>query len=141
MAACGSQHQSSTNAGFTMSSSSGSSGGHGGAGGSISVGTNNGGGAGIGGSFAGVGGANTQGLVIQPTALQTITITPGQTTISPPLTYTATYNGQPTNVTWSVDRGDAATVTGGTSGSTTFAPTGNVGGLVNVLAVQGTTTI
>jgi hypothetical protein len=69
---------------------------------------------------------------IEPSTLQTITVTAGQTT--PTVTYTATFGGQPYNVSWSTDRGNLGTIPVGPTSTAAFTPTGSTGGLVNVLA-------
>ncbi len=88
---------------------------------------------GLGGLFAVSGGNGA--LAVTPTAIQTLDVTAGQT--MPTLKYSATLGGAPASVTWSVDRGDLGTITTGPASSTTFAPTGTAGGLVNVIAVSG----
>lgn len=71
-------------------------------------------------------------LDIQPAALQTITVSAGQT--SPTVSYQATLHGKPVNAAWSVDRGDVGKVDGAPASEVSFEPTGKVGGLVNVSA-------
>ncbi len=73
-----------------------------------------------------------QGFDVQPSTLQTITVTAGQQT--PTVTFTATVNGKPVNVGWSVDRGEIGTVPNQSASSAAFKPTGKVGGLVTVTA-------
>jgi hypothetical protein len=132
VAACGSSKGKSSSGastgttGFTTSTSSssgsGSSGGLGGAGGgSITI---------------GVGGQNQQGFVVTPTALQTITVTAGQT--MPPAAFTATLNGAPVNASWTVDKGNVLTPPSTPTSAATFTPTGTTGGLVTVTASEGT---
>jgi hypothetical protein len=134
MAACGSSK------GTTSTHGTGASFGSGGSGASAAGGAATSTGSGLGASFAGSGGASTQGLAIEPSGLQTITVTAGQT--QPTLSFKATNNGQPTNVGWTVDRGNAATIGNAmASSSATFAPTGTAGGLVNVIATQNSKSV
>ncbi|MCH2107996.1 MAG: hypothetical protein MK135_01605 [Polyangiaceae bacterium] len=59
----------------------------------------------------------------------------------PTLELSASAGNQSVTVVWSVNRADAATITRGPSDTATFTPTGNVGGVVIVLAtVDGQTT-
>lgn len=106
------------------------------------------GGSGVGGSGVGTGfadssgagiGGNGQTFDVQPSALQTITVAPGSTT--PTVKYKATSNGQPVDVTWSVDRGDVGTISTKPASSAAFAPTGTAGGLVDVLATRNGKTL
>jgi len=76
---------------------------------------------------------------VTPSSIQVVTVQANQT--SPTLDYAATKNGQPISVTWTVDRGEAATVGPVTGTSTTFAPTGTVGGLVHVIATWNGNTV
>ncbi len=76
---------------------------------------------------------------VQPNAMQTITVQAGQQT--PTVAYTATLNGSPINATWTVDRGEAATVAPTGGSTTTFAPIGTTGGLVHVVASYGGNTV
>jgi hypothetical protein len=71
-------------------------------------------------------------LDVQPSALQTITVTAGQT--MPTVSYQATLDGQPIKAGWSVDRGDLGSIAAGPSAQGVFQPTGTTGGLVNVVA-------
>jgi hypothetical protein len=87
----------------------------------------------------GAGGAAQDVLDVQPSALQTITVSAGQT--MPTVTYSATRNGAPTNVSWTVDRGDLATIPMGPSTTAIVSPTGTTGGLVNVIASQNGKTV
>ncbi len=107
---------------------SGSSGGGGGAGG----GAGSGGGNIFVGSATGSGGGTTQSFDVEPKALQTITVTAGQT--MPTVAFTATLDGKPINAGWSVDRGNLGTIPAGPSDTATFTPTGTTGGLVTVIA-------
>ena len=76
--------------------------------------------------------ATSATLDVQPAASQSITVAPGAT--SPTVSFTATLNGQPVSVAWSVDRGDIGSVAVGPASSTVFTPRGTTGGLVTVLA-------
>lgn len=69
---------------------------------------------------------------VTPSALQTITVTAGQTT--PTVVFSATLDGKPTAAAWGIDRGDVGKVAAGPSTQTTFTPTGTTGGLVTVVA-------
>jgi hypothetical protein len=69
---------------------------------------------------------------VEPSALQTITVTAGQTT--PTVTYVATIDGNPVAAAWIVDRGDLASIGAGPAPTGTLSPTGTTGGLVNVIA-------
>jgi hypothetical protein len=83
-------------------------------------------------SSSGTGGAQMQGFDVQPAALQTITVSAGQT--APTITYAATLDGHPINAGWGVDHGNIGTVPAAPASAATFAPTGTTGGLVTVLA-------
>jgi len=120
--------------GSTASSGPGS-GGEGGSGqGGMNVGGASGG---LGGSFvgsatsSGVGGSE-QAFDVEPSDMQTIAVTIGQS--MPTVTFTATLNGQPISAGWGVDRGNIGTVAPGPSSSTVFTPSGTTGGVVNVVA-------
>ncbi len=77
-------------------------------------------------------------LAINPSSLQTITVTAGQTT--PTVAFSATLGSSPVAAAWTVDRGDLGTIGAGPSTTGTFAPTGTTGGLVTVIAgVNGQT--
>lgn len=69
---------------------------------------------------------------VEPKDTQTITVTAGAA--APTVAYTATQNGQPVPVAWSLDRGELGTIAAGPASSASFAPSGRVGGLVTVLA-------
>ncbi len=83
------------------------------------------------GTGSGTGGA-IAGLDVEPTPLQTITVTAGQTT--PTVKYTATYNGLPISAGWGLDKGNVGSIPAGPSSSAVFAPTGTTGGLVTISA-------
>jgi hypothetical protein len=69
------------------------------------------------------------GLDVEPSAMQTVTVTMGQA--PPRVQYTATYNGRPANATWTVDRGDLGSV-GSPGPVESFTPSGTTGGLVTL---------
>ncbi len=94
---------------------------------------------GDGGTLLGDGASNTSGLQVTPSTLQTITVTAGKTT--PTVAFSATYDGAPTKVGWSVDQGNIGTIPGGPAVQAAFAPTGTTGGVVNVLASYNGKTI
>ncbi|APR87250.1 tolB protein precursor [Minicystis rosea] len=124
-AACGGGSSSSqSTGGNTGGSTPTGSGGHAGHTGS--------GGSGGGFIFTGSGGSQQQGLDVQPSGLQTITVPIGQST--PTVAYTATLDGQPANVGWGVDKGDVGTVQAGPASTTVFTPKGTTGGIVTVTA-------
>ncbi len=128
--ACGS-----TGANGTKGTSSASTAGTGGKTGSTSTGAEGGSIT----SFVGVGGGNGQGLVVEPAMAETLTVTLGKPL--PTLKYTATLNGQPTNVSWSVDQGALGTVPAGPASSAVFKASGTTGGMLHVLASQGGKTL
>lgn len=72
---------------------------------------------------------------VHPSDLTTITVPFGK--LAPTVTFTASRDGAPVAVNWSVDRGEIGDVAGGPAETTTFAPTGRVGGLVEVVASVG----
>jgi hypothetical protein len=72
---------------------------------------------------------------VQPAAQQTLSVTFGQ--LTPTVGYTATANGSPINVAWSVDRIDVGKVDVGPASSTTFTPMGTAGGIVTIKARLG----
>jgi len=76
---------------------------------------------------------------VEPSTLQTITVTAGQTT--PTVPYAATLDGNPIGAGWTVDRGDLASIGAGPSPQGTLHPTGTTGGLVNVIAGYGGKTL
>jgi hypothetical protein len=87
----------------------------------------------------GDGATNTSGLDVQPSALQTITVTAGQTT--PTAALHATNNGVPAAVSWGVDRGNIGTIASGPSQTGVLAPSGTTGGLVDVIATLGSQSV
>ncbi len=121
VAACGDGGTTSSN----LSTGAGASTADGGAGGT--------GGAGGGTSFSsGMGGGVTQGFDVQPSDPQIITVNAGDT--MPTVTFAATLDGAPVAAGWGVDRGEIGVVDEGPGETTTFTPSGNVGGLVTVFA-------
>ena len=78
-------------------------------------------------------------FAVSPQAEQDIAVSFGQTT--PTVSYAATSQNVPVAVSWSVDRGEVGAVPAGPAASATFAPTGNVGGLVEVRATLGQSTV
>ncbi len=83
------------------------------------------------GGSVGAGGA-TAGFDVEPSALQTITVTAGQTT--PTVKYSATLDGVPISAGWGVDKGNIGAVTPTSGTSTILSPTGTTGGVVTVSA-------
>ncbi len=97
---------------------------------------------GVGGGDGGIPGGDggvLQGVLdVQPSTLQTLSIVVGSTT--PTVTFTATLDGVPVSAAWTVDRGDIVTLPVASSASTTLAPRGTTGGLVNLICgVNGQT--
>ncbi len=93
------------------------------------------GGAGAGtfsGPTSGPGGENTAGFYVAPEDAQTITVVAGANT--PTLSYASTFNGNSVAAGWGVDRGEIGTALEGPGETTTFTPSGNVGGVVTVFA-------
>ena len=76
---------------------------------------------------------------IQPGGLQTVNVGFGQT--SQNITFTATYDGQPVDVAWTVDRGEIATAAVGPSSSTTVTIKGATAGIVAVSATYNGQTV
>ncbi len=76
----------------------------------------------------------SQGFDVQPSALQTITVTAG--TQTPTVDYTATSltTGGPVKVGWNIDRGDLGGIAAGPSSTGTFIPSGKVGGTATITA-------
>lgn len=71
-------------------------------------------------------------LNVEPSPLQTITVAAGQMT--PSVVYTATWDGQPIAVNWSLDRGDIGSIPAGPAETETFVPRGTTGGIVTIRA-------
>ncbi len=78
-------------------------------------------------------------FTVLPQPEQDITVQLGQT--SPTVGYTATSDDAPVAVAWSVNRGEVGAVAAGPASSTSFTPTGAVGGLVEVRATLGQSTV
>jgi hypothetical protein len=91
------------------------------------------------GSSSGGGGDSSAGFDVEPTTLQTVTVTLGMPI--PTVVFTATEQGQPVTAGWSVDAGNLASITSGASSTGTVSPTGNAGGLVTVTAGRNGVTI
>jgi hypothetical protein len=81
----------------------------------------------------------TAGLDVEPSAVQTITVSAGQS--MPTVLYKATLSGVPANVGWGIDRGNIGSIGAGPSSSATFVPTGTTGGLVTVVATAGSQSV
>ncbi|MFI5042507.1 MAG: hypothetical protein ACHQNA_11790, partial [Acidimicrobiales bacterium] len=79
-------------------------------------------------------------LDVQPSALQTVTVTMGQSSV-PTVAYNATLNGKPVNATWTLDRGEIGSIGAGPSAKATFQPTGTTGGLVTIRATAAGITV
>ena len=138
LAACGSG---STQSSFTGGVDSGSSDGTTPSGDS-GPGTGDGGsliGSGDGGEGGAQGGDSAAGFDVEPSTLQTLTVTLGQPV--PTVVFTATDDGQPVSAGWSVDRGNLASITAATSPDGTVTPTGTTGGLVTVTAGRNGATL
>ncbi|MEO6951232.1 MAG: hypothetical protein ABI321_05410 [Polyangia bacterium] len=78
-------------------------------------------------------------LSVTPDSQQTLTVTRGMQT--PTIAFSALLGTVPVEVVWSVDRGDLASIDAGPSSTGTVTPTGTTGGLLNVTARLGQTTI
>ncbi len=76
---------------------------------------------------------------VEPSTLQTITVTTGQT--APTVAYTAKLNGQLANASWTVDRGEIGSIGAGPSSTATFQPTGTTGGLATLRVTAGGVTV
>jgi len=85
------------------------------------------------------GGDSSAGFDVEPSAVQTVTVTIGQPI--PTVVFKATEMGQPVTAGWSVDRGNLASITAGASVTGTVAPTGTGGGLVTVTAGRNGATL
>lgn len=84
------------------------------------------------GPTSGPGGANTEGFHVEPSDPQIITVIAGQST--PTVTFASTLDENPVAAGWGVDRGEIGVVDEGPDETTTFTPSGNVGGVVTVFA-------
>lgn len=79
------------------------------------------------------------GFDVLPSTMQTVAVTLGQK--PPTVTFTAYENGQPVGAGWTVDRGDLAAITMGTSTTGVVTPTAAGGGIVTVTAGRGGVTL
>jgi hypothetical protein len=79
------------------------------------------------------------GFDVEPSALQTLAVTLNAQT--PTLTYTATFDGQPVDVTWSFDSTLVGSVAAGPSSSTVVTPTGTAGGVATLSATLNGVTL
>src|SRR5438874_1324725 len=80
---------------------------------------------GAGGLFmAGAGGQAMSGLAVTPVDLQTITVKAGEMT--PPVTFSASLDGQPVKAGWSLNKGEIGTIPGAPSELGVFTPSGQV---------------
>lgn len=111
-----------------------------GLGGGSTVGTASGGEGGSGAGFVtSAGGGIAQGFHVEPVDAQVITVTAGDSTPSVP--FSAFFDGNPVAAGWGVDRGEIGVVDSGPLAETTFTPSGNVGGLVTVVAALNEETL
>jgi hypothetical protein len=85
------------------------------------------------------GGDATAVFDVQPSTLQTVTVTVGQPI--PTVVFTATDNGQPVPAGWTIDRGNLAAIGAGPSPTGTVTPTAAGGGLITVTAGRGGVTL
>jgi hypothetical protein len=110
-------------------------------GGSSTVGTASGGegGSGAGFSVSSAGGGVVQGLHVEPVDAQVITVQAG--TKTPTVAFSAFFDGNPVAAGWGVDRGEIGVVESGPVAETTFTPSGNVGGLVTIVAAVNDETL
>ena len=82
---------------------------------------------------------NNPSLSVTPDSQQTLTVTRGMQT--PTVAFSALLGTLPVEVVWSVDRGDLASVAAGPSATGVVTPSGTTGGLLNVTARLGQTTL
>ena len=80
-------------------------------------------------------------FALQPSTEQDITITCGQSPPNVQISATALDGTTPVSVSWSTDQAAIGTVSPTTGSTTTFTPTGVVGGVVNVLATYQNATL
>lgn len=92
--------------------------------------SNSGGGGGL--SFVTSGGGSIQGFSIEPSAAQVIQVKAGDK--MPTLVFSSFLNGSPAKAGWGVDRGEIGIVEQGPVETSTFTPSGRVGGLVTIAA-------
>ena len=85
------------------------------------------------------GGDSSAGFDVEPSTLQTLTVTLGKPI--PTAVFQATEHGQPVAAGWTVDRGNLASITAGASASGTVAPSGASGGMLTVTAGRGGVTL
>ncbi|HEY1957713.1 MAG TPA: hypothetical protein VGH28_18965 [Polyangiaceae bacterium] len=83
--------------------------------------------------------ATSAPFAVTPQPQQVVTVAVGQT--PPTVAYQASNQSGPVQVSWAVDRGEVGAVSAGPAASTTFTPTGQVGGLVEVSASLGQATV
>jgi hypothetical protein len=91
------------------------------------------------GSSSGSGGDSSAGFDVEPSTLQTITVKIGHPI--PTVIFTATEHGQPVPAGWSVDQGNLAAITAGSSVTGTVTPSAAGGGLITVTAGRGGMTL
>ncbi len=100
-------------------------------------------GVGDGGSGSDLAGADLDGvnptLTVTPDTQQTLVVTRGQQT--PTMAFSAFLGTVPVDVVWTVDRGDLASVAAGPTTMSVVTPTGATGGIVNVTARLGQSTL
>jgi hypothetical protein len=77
-------------------------------------------------------GGDASAFDVQPSTLQTVTVTIGQPI--PTVVFTASDQCRAVDVGWSVDRGNLASITAGPSTTATLTPTASAGGLVTITA-------
>jgi len=106
----------------------------GGAGGSSTStgGTTSAGGDGGGFSLTTSGGGTVAGFSVEPAPPQIITVNAGDK--MPTVSFSAFLDGSPVKAGWGVDRGEIGVVEQGPIATTTFTPSGRVGGLVTIAA-------
>ncbi|MEZ4445665.1 MAG: hypothetical protein R3B72_41705 [Polyangiaceae bacterium] len=90
------------------------------------------GGEGFTGSSSSAGGGIADGFVVTPEAPQVISVNAGDT--MPTVGFSSWLDGAPVGAGWGVDRGEVGVVVEGPAPTTTFTPSGKVGGLVTVFA-------
>jgi hypothetical protein len=94
------------------------------------------------GDGSGEGGSNfdsAAGFDVEPSTLQTVTVTIGQPI--PTVVFTAYDHGQPVPAGWSIDRGNLALIGAGPSTTGTVTPTASAAGLVTVTAGRAGVTL
>ena len=78
-------------------------------------------------------------FTVTPDSPQTISVVVGQA--MPVVMFSAMANNMPANVTWSIDRAQVGLIGPGPAATTTFTPTGSVGGLATITATLGSSTL